>query len=80
MSALADIVINDLTQTMKATLAPFIAKIENTNKHYQTLLDIMVQMPEYQQLITENTHLKREITSLKVWTFFVTLKVELFLL
>jgi len=61
MSALADIVINDLTQTMKTTLAPFIAKIESTNKHYQTLLDIMVQMPEYQQLVNENKQLKEEL-------------------
>ena len=64
MSALADIVINDLTQTMKTTLAPFIAKIESTNKHYQTLLDIMVQMPEYQQLVNENTQLKEKVAYL----------------
>ena len=45
MSDLVELVIKDLTQTMRNTLAPFIEKIESTTKQYQTLIDIMTNMP-----------------------------------
>jgi hypothetical protein len=58
MSELAEIIIKDLTQTMRNTLNPFIEKIETTNKQYNTLLKIMSQMPEYQRIVKENIQLR----------------------
>jgi hypothetical protein len=66
MSDLVELVINDLTKTMRTTLTPFIEKIESTNKQYQTLIDIMSNMPEFKQLVDENIQLKKELCSSRV--------------
>ena len=66
MSDLVELVINDLTKTMRTTLTPFIEKIESTNKQYQTLIDIMSNMPEFKQLVEENIQLKKELLNITV--------------
>ena len=53
MSELAELIIKDLTETMRKTLAPFIEKIEQTNKQYKTLVTLMNNMPEFQKIIEE---------------------------
>ena len=58
---LIELFITDLRQTMKKTLTPFIEKIEKTNGIYQTLVNVMTNMPEYQELVKENQKLKEFI-------------------
>ena len=65
MSELAELILKDLTETMRKTLAPFIEKIEQTNKQYKTLVTLMNNMPEFQKIIEENMLLKSELQKQK---------------
>jgi hypothetical protein len=61
MSEMIDVAINEITITIKKILMPFIQKIETTNIQYQTLVNIMSNMPEFQSVIKENDSLKEQI-------------------
>jgi hypothetical protein len=61
MSNLAELLIKDLSQTMRTTLAPFIERMEHTDKQYKTLVTIMNSMPEFKKMMEENNLLKEEL-------------------
>jgi hypothetical protein len=61
MSDLAELLIKDLSETMRTTLAPFIERMEHTDKQYKTLVTIMNSMPEFQRIMDENNLLKEEL-------------------
>ena len=61
MSDLAELLIKDLSETMRTTLAPFIERMEHTDKQYKMLVTIMNSMPEFQRIMDENNLLKEEL-------------------
>jgi len=60
MSNLVEAAILEISAHIKTIMTPFIEKIEKTDREYQTIVDIMKSMPEFQRLMAENENLKRQ--------------------
>ena len=55
----------NINLTLKNCLSPFVEKINCNQKSFETITNILKQMPEFQNLVAENDKLKSELAVLK---------------
>ena len=55
----------NISLTLKNCLSPFVKKINCNQKSFETITNILKQMPEFQNLVAENDKLKSELAVLK---------------
>ena len=56
LNAIADKLSNNLIDIIKKEMCPFIKDLDNNQKQCEIILNILKQLPEYQQLLQEITN------------------------